>query len=64
MLPGGVSTASIIRDASHCKIQSTARLWEFLKRKPEDLLLKEASLVVDEGTKGQKAGHLQHRRIT
>lgn len=64
MLPGGVSTASIIGDASHSKIQSTAGRWELLKRKPENLLLKEDSLVVDEGTKGQKAGHLQHRRIT
>lgn len=64
MLPGGVSTARILRDARHCKIQSTARCRELLKRKPEDLLLKEASLVVDEGTKGQRARHLQHGRIT
>lgn len=33
LLLGGGSSVSIIRDTSHCKIQSKASLWVFLKQK-------------------------------
>jgi len=37
LLPGGGSGVGIIRAASHCKRQSTASLWAFLKQKLADL---------------------------